>query len=110
MSGAKLPGAATAPEARRAVPSGATSSPYSTGGGGGVTLERRVATRYLAMLLTGDTAVELGQDRAIVGVGFQQAPRVPIDDLVILAARADEASPSLELAVGIRRAPNPEDD
>lgn len=80
-------------------------SPYSTGGGG-VTLERRVGASYLALLLTGDGAPELGDGRTILSVAFQQAPRVPVDDLVILAARPDEMHPSLELAVGIRRAPN----
>ena len=104
MTRGESPGEGTAPGQGRAVPSGPASSPYSTGGGG-VTLERRVAARYLAMLLTGDTVAELGEDRAIVSVAFQQAPRVPVDDLVILAARAEETSPSLELAVGIRRAP-----
>ena len=34
-------------------------SPYSTGGGG-VTFERRVAAAYLALLLTGEGARELG--------------------------------------------------
>ena len=82
-----------------------TSSPYSTGGGG-VTLERRIGALYLAGLLTGETAPELGDSRAVVGVRFQQSPRVPIDDLVIDAARPDETEPSLQLAIGIRRRPN----
>ena len=47
-------------------------SPYSTGGGG-VTLERRVAALYLTLLLTGDNAPELGADRHVVSVAFQQA-------------------------------------
>ena len=82
-----------------------TSSPYSTGGGG-VTLERRIAALYLAGLLTGEIAPELGDSRAVVGVRFQQSPRVPIDDLVIDAARPAETEPSLQLAIGIRRRPN----
>ena len=49
-----------------------TSSPYSTGGGG-VTLERRIGALYLAGLLTGETAPELGDSRAVVGVRFQQS-------------------------------------
>jgi len=81
------------------------SSPYSTGGGG-VTLERRVGALYLAGLLTGETAPELGDSRAVVGVRFQQSPRVPIDDLVIDGARPDETEPSVQLAIGIRRRPN----
>jgi hypothetical protein len=87
------------------VPQGNASSPYSSGGGG-VTLERRIAALYLAQLLTGGTSPELGDDRAIVAVRFQQSPRVPIDDLVIDAARDGETQPSLELAIGIRRRPN----
>lgn len=81
------------------------SSPYSSGGGG-VTLERRIGALYLAALLTGETAPELGDSRAVVAVRFQQSPRAPIDDLVIDAARPDETEPSLQLAIGIRRRPD----
>ena len=81
------------------------SSPYSSGGGG-VTLERRIGALYLASLLIGETTPELGDSRSIVGIRFQQSPRVPIDDLVIDAARPDETEPSLQLAIGIRRRPN----
>jgi hypothetical protein len=88
-----------------AVPSRSPASPYSTGGGG-VTLERRVGALYLATLLTGDTLPELGDDRSILSIRFQQAPRVPIDDLVIAAGRSDETAPSVELAIGVRRRPN----
>jgi hypothetical protein len=93
------------------VPDRPASSPYSTGSGG-VTLERRIGALYLAALLTGDTSPELGDARNIVSVRFQQSPRVPIDDLVIDAARADETEPSRQLAIGIRRRPNfvPSDD
>lgn len=83
--------ASRSPAARRAA------SPYATGGGG--TLEARVGARYLALLLTGKTAPEVEDSRAIVRVRFQQAPRVPIDDLVIEAARPDELTPSLELGM-----------
>lgn len=83
--------------------SGAVSSPYSTGGGG-VTFERRVAASYLAALLTGDTAAGL-DGRRVVQVAFQQAPTEAVDDLVILAQRNDDASPSFTVAVGIRRHP-----
>ncbi len=75
------------------------SSPYSTGGGG-VTLERRVAALYLAKLLTGATSVEL-EGRRVTRVEFQQ-----VDDLVIHAARDGDAETSLELAVAVRRAPD----
>jgi len=79
-------------------------SPYSTGGGG-VTFERKVAVQYLAHLLVGGGAVELGDGRHVVSVAFQQAPEHSVDDLVICAARADDLEPSLVLAVGVRRSP-----
>ena len=80
-------------------------SPYATGGGG-VTFERKVAVRYLAHMLTGDSAPELGESRRVVSVAFQQAPESPVDDLVIDAALADESEPSLLLSLGVRRSPN----
>ena len=79
-------------------------SPYATGGGG-VTFERKVAVQYLAHLLVGDGAVELGRSRRVLSVAFQQAPAHAVDDLVVHAARADEHEPSLVLALGVRRAP-----
>lgn len=96
----------TAPQSEPEPPeSRAGISPYSTGGGG-ITLERRVAAGYLALLLTGETAPELGGDRRITEVAFQQAPRVAVDDLVVSAARDSEGAPSLRLAVGVRRRPS----
>lgn len=83
----------------------AGASPYSTGGGG-VTFERKVAVQYLAHLLVGDGASELGDGRIVVGVAFQQAPEHSVDDLVISAAHVDELEPSLVLAVAVRRAPD----
>ncbi|WP_131770525.1 winged helix-turn-helix domain-containing protein [Candidatus Protofrankia californiensis] len=80
-------------------------SPYSTGGGG-ITFERKVAVQYLAHLLVGDGAVELGDGRFVVSVTFQGAPEHSVDDLVVCAARADESEPSLVLAIGARRAPD----
>ena len=80
-------------------------SPYATGGGG-VTFERKVAVKYLAHLLVGDGASELGDGRSVVRVDFQQAPDHPVDDLVVTAACPDESLPSLVLAPGIRRSPN----
>jgi hypothetical protein len=82
-----------------------SASPYSTGGGG-VTFERRVGALYLARMLTGDGAPELGDAREVRVVAFQQAPRISVDDLVVEAARPDETEPSLVLAIGIRRRPN----
>jgi DNA-binding transcriptional ArsR family regulator len=80
-------------------------SPYPTGGGG-VTFERKVAVQYLAHLLVGDGAVELGDGQCVVSVAFQQAPEHSVDDLVIRAARVGESEPSLVLAVGVRRTPD----
>ena len=80
-------------------------SPYPTGGGG-VTFERKVAVQYLAHLLVGDGAVELGDGRVVVSVAFQQAPEHSVDDLVIRAASVGESEPSLVLAVGVRRSPD----
>ncbi len=82
-----------------------TTSPYASGGGG-VTFERKVAVTYLAHLLVGDGAAELGDERRVVGVAVQQAPDHPVDDLLITAARTHEREPSLVLAMGVRRAPN----
>ena len=80
-------------------------SPYATGGGG-VTFERKVAVQYLAHMLVGDGAAELGDDRRVVSVAFQQAAAHPADDLVIGAAYPDESKPSWVLAIAVRRSPN----
>ena len=80
-------------------------NPYATGGGG-VTFERKVAVQYLARLLAGEGASELGEGRHVVSVAFQQAPAHPVDDLVIYASRPDEFGPSLMLALEVRRSPN----
>ena len=80
-------------------------SPYATGGGG-VTFERKVAVQYLAHLLAGDVASELGEGRHVVSVAFQQALEHPVDDLVVRAARSDELQPSLVLVLAVRRSPN----
>ncbi|MBT1192973.1 hypothetical protein [Rhodococcoides kroppenstedtii] len=79
-------------------------SPYATGGGG-VTFERKVAVNYLAKMLTGSGAAELGGGRFISSVSFQQAPDHAVDDLVVRAQRGDESDPSLVLALAIRREP-----
>ena len=80
-------------------------SPYATGGGG-VTFERQVAVQYLAHMLAGDGASELGDGRRVVNVAFQQASAHPADDLVVSAAYSDESQPSLVLAIAVRRSPN----
>ena len=77
-------------------------SPYSTGAGG-VSLERKVAVKYLAHLLIGDGATELGDGRRVMSVAFQQAPTHSVDDLVVSAGRSDELEPSLVLALAVRR-------
>ena len=88
-----------------AQPSKIGTNPYGTGGGG-ITFERKVAVRYLAHLLTGNGTSEIGEGRSVVSVGFQQAPRWPVDDLVIHAARDGEVEPSMSLMLAVRRAPN----
>ena len=80
-------------------------SPYASGGGG-VTFERSVAARYLAHLLVGDAATEIGDGRHVAAVKFQQAPEHPVDDLVIETARDGETAPSLVLELAVRRRVN----
>lgn len=79
-------------------------SPYASGGGG-VTFERKVGAQYLAHLLAGDGAPELGAGRRVVRVDFQQAPTYAVDDLVVRAAHHGEREASLVLALAIRRSP-----
>ena len=88
-----------------AAPSRQGMNPYPTGGGG-VTFERKVAVQYLAHLLVGDGANELGDGRRVVTVAFQQAPVHSPDDLVVSAARPDELQRSLVLTIAVRRSPN----
>ena len=71
-----------------------------------MTLERRVGVWYLSLLLTGETSPELGDDRRVSRVAFQQAPYVAVDDVVLHATRPGESAPSLRLAIGVRRRPN----
>jgi Tetratricopeptide repeat/NB-ARC domain len=80
-----------------------TSSPVASGGGG-VTFERRVTAHFLALMLTGESAVELGW-RIITEVSFQQAPTYPVDDMVITTDATDNGSSAIELAVAIKRDP-----
>src|SRR5206468_9212298 len=68
--------------------------------------ERKVAVSYLAHLLVGDGAAELGDERRVLSAAFQQSPDHAVDDLVITAARADELQPSLVLAIAVRREPD----
>ena len=98
MSGS-APGAVKRPEGQDAG-----MNPYATGGGG-VTLERRVAVIYLVHLLVGDGAGELGDGHRVSNVAFQQAPAYPVDDLVVSAAPSVDSEPSLVLALAVRRSP-----
>ena len=79
-------------------------NPYATGGGG-VTLERRVAAAYLAHLLVGDGVAELGGGRRVVSVAFQQSPAFPVDDLVVSAAPSVDSEQSSVLSLAVRRSP-----
>ena len=80
-------------------------SPYATGGGG-TTLEHRVAAVWLARLLTGQTTPEIGPDRRVTRVAFQQGPDAAVDDIVVWASRPDESQPGLRLAIAVRRDPD----
>lgn len=93
------------PKDRQHGPSASATSPYASGGGG-VTFERKVAVSYLAHLLVGDDAAELGDERRVLSVAFQHSPDHAVDDLVITAARADEVQASLVLAIAVRREPD----
>ena len=88
-----------------AAPARQGMSPYATGAGG-VTFERKAAVQYLAHLLVGDSANELGDGRRVVSVAFQPAPVHSVDDLVVSAARPDELQASLVMAIAVRRSPN----
>ncbi|MEN9665847.1 MAG: hypothetical protein RLZZ326_2210, partial [Planctomycetota bacterium] len=90
-------------DAGESQPAGVSS--YATGGGG-ITFERKVAVGYLAHILLGDGAAELGEGRRVVSLGFQQAPKHGADDLVVHAVRENEIEPSLVLAIAVRRSPN----
>jgi len=90
-------------DAGESQPAGVSS--YATGGGR-ITFERKVAVGYLAHILLGDGAAELGEGRRIVSLGFQQAPKHGADDLVVHAVRENEIEPSLVLAIAVRRSPN----
>jgi hypothetical protein len=78
-------------------PGPATSSPYSTGGGG-TRLEHRYGAILLAALLTADPIPELGDDVAVSQVRYQD-PASPVDDFVVSAADGRRVS------IGVRRAP-----
>ena len=61
-------------------------SPYATGGGG-VTFERKVAVKYLALSAQRrPRQLNSGTDARVVRVAFQQAPAHAVDDLVVSAS------------------------
>ncbi len=76
---------------------------YSTGGGG-VTLGRRVAVRYLAAMLTGAARSE-AEGWRVTMVAFEQGPAGPVDDLHVRMERDGEEPESLELWIAVRRSP-----
>ena len=82
----------------------AGASPYATGGGG-ITFERKVAVQFLAHMLAGTGVGEVAGARRVVRVAFQQAPFESADDIVLDTALPDEPSPSLVIALAVRRAP-----
>ena len=65
-------------------------SPYSTGAGG-VTLERRIVVTYLARMLAGRSATELGGGRVITRVAVQQGLDHAVDDIIVIAVLDDSA-------------------
>ena len=79
-------------------------SPYATGGGG-VTFERKVAVQFLAHMLAGTRVAEVAGAHRVVRVAFQQAPLEAADDIVLDTALPDEPTPSLVIALAVRRAP-----
>ena len=78
------------------------SSAYATGGGG-YTFERRVATGYLARLITESSAPELGSRAVVRRVAFQQSHSTAVDDVVVHASASGSGEPDIELTVSIRR-------
>lgn len=77
-------------------------SPYSTGGGG-VTLERRIVATYLARMLAGRSAPEIGGGRVITRVAVQQGPEHAVDDIVVTAEFEDS---TVTVAIASRRHPD----
>lgn len=75
-------------------------NPYATGGGGG-TLEARIATSYLADMLLGYARSETG-DLPVAQVAFQTNPD-PVDDLRVVGERDGRR---VVVHVSVRRRPN----
>ncbi|MEV0281806.1 hypothetical protein AB0I22_36225 [Streptomyces sp. NPDC050610] len=77
------------------------SSPYATGGGG-VSFAHRIATVYLAGMLTGERRAE-AFELPVRRVSFQTGPTHPVDDLLI---ECGDESGEVTLAVACRATPN----
>lgn len=80
---------------------GRGSSPYSTGGGG-VSFAQRVASIYLAGMLTAERRGE-ASELPVNRVSFQTGPAHPVDDLLI---ECGDSSSEVTLAVACRATPN----
>jgi hypothetical protein len=77
------------------------SSTYATGGGG-VSFAQRVATVYLASMLTGDRRAE-ASELPVRRVSFQTGPAHPVDDLLV---ECGDETAEVTLAVACRATPN----
>ncbi|MEU8434000.1 hypothetical protein AB0F18_13950 [Streptomyces sp. NPDC029216] len=77
------------------------SSTYATGGGG-VSFAHRVATVYLAGLLTGERRAEVSE-LPVRRVSFQTGPEHPVDDLLV---QCGDGAAEVILAVACRATPN----
>jgi hypothetical protein len=106
--GETTPGPAVAPQDAAAgvatVASGENergSSTYATGGGG-VSFAHRVATVYLAGMLTGERRAE-AFELPVRRVSFQTGPAHPVDDLLV---ECGDESGEVTLAVACRATPN----
>lgn len=80
---------------------GKGSSTYATGGGG-VSFAHRVATVYLASMLTGDRRAE-ASELPVRRVSFQTSPAHPVDDLLV---ECGDGATEVTLAVACRATPN----
>ncbi|TVT14132.1 hypothetical protein, partial [Amycolatopsis acidiphila] len=77
------------------------SSTYATGGGG-VSFAHRVATVYLASILTGGRRAE-ASELPVRKVSFQTSPAHPVDDLLV---ECGDGATEVTLAVACRATPN----
>jgi hypothetical protein len=82
-------------------PPGSASSPYASGGGG-VSFAHRVATVYLASIVTGSRRSEL-DELAASALSFQTAPTHAVDDLLVTAVGDGR---QVQVAVACRATPN----